>query len=131
MFGYSRESHTSQVDYHCVPRKEKGRRRVILPSVALLTPCYLKVTTRGRKLSRAVFHMIHLSSPHHMCSSVSLLQTRCAYGGRSYLITSRLIKSIIFHFIFITDNCIITRKSLTMKIAKGMYLNVSGKIGYS
>lgn len=87
----------------CVPRNKKRQRRsVVLPSVTLLTPCYLKETTGGRNLSPAVFHRTHLSSPHHMSPSWSFLQTQCAHGSwRSYLITSSQIKSIILYFIFI------------------------------
>lgn len=89
---------------------KKRERRVTLPSVALLTPCYRKVTTGGRNLSRALFHKIHLSSPRHMCTSQSFLQTQCACGRwRSYRITSEPIRSIIFHFN--AGHCIVTRKS--------------------
>lgn len=91
-------------------KKKRTGRGVILPSVALLTPCYLKVTAGGRNLSRAVFHKTHLSSPHHMCSSQSFLQTQFACGGwRSYLIRDRRIKCIISHFT--TDLCNKRRKS--------------------
>lgn len=60
----------------CTEKWKRWKRRVIPPSVTLLTPCYLKVTTGGRKLSWGVFHKAHLSFPHHMCSSRSFLQTR-------------------------------------------------------
>lgn len=47
-----------------VPGEQKmAEKRDALPSVTLLTPCYLKVTTGACDLSPAVFHRTHLSSP--------------------------------------------------------------------
>ncbi len=66
MFCYSRESHTSQADYHCVQRNEKGRKEGHPPLRGPINPMLLEGDNRRQKpvMSRVSQDSFIFSSPY-------------------------------------------------------------------
>lgn len=91
---------TTQADYHSVQTNERGRKEGHPSLRSLINPMLPEGDNRRQKpVTSCVSQDSFIFPSPYVHITEQFLQTRCASGGwRSYLITSRLIKSIIFHF---------------------------------